>query len=167
MKYDICREFIYHLDRDSDLQCGHAPDEIQAWIRELPLPSGLCPMLCWAWPQAGDYVAHVCIFPSESIKRHEMTDLLLKSQFLNAGSAPSGDMFVIDFSTEDCAVGFVTHEGWNPWSDEPGDPRSSYQPIARSLSTFLYRAVEGRYLPTDYYAAKAFNEFLAEEGESL
>jgi hypothetical protein len=59
--------------------------------------------------------------------------------------------------------GFVTHEDWSPWNDEPQDARRFFQPIARSFDSFLYRVVEGKYLPSDYYAAKDFNKFLEEE----
>ena len=117
----------------------------------------------WDWPQSDCQIAHITIQSSVSFHADEVTAHLLKHKFLNVGSAPNGDWFVIDFSTEACVPGFVTHEEWSPWRNEPQDPRQFFQPMTRSFESFLYRAVEGRYLPTDYYAAQEFNRFLAEE----
>ena len=60
-----------------------------------------------------------------------------------------------------CVPGFVSHD--ELWEDEASNPRDCFQPIARSLESLLFRLAEERYIPTDYYAARAFNEFLAEE----
>jgi hypothetical protein len=163
MNSHLCGEFIGHLDQDGSLQCGHAPEHIMKWLEELNLPMDLLRFMQWRWPQSDGYIAHISVRSSVSIHADEMTSPLLKHKFLNAGFAPNGDWFVIDFSTEACVPGFVTHEEWCPWTDETEDARKFFQPIARSLESFLCRAVEGRYLPTDYYAAKEFNAFLVDE----
>jgi hypothetical protein len=69
-------------------------------------------------------------------------------------------MLVVRCDSEPCEVGFITHEEYWEHKDEP---EKVYERIARSLDSLLYRVVEGRYVPIDYYAAKEFNEFLAEE----
>jgi hypothetical protein len=120
----------------------------------------------WDWPQRNGYLAHIAIDSSKSLQQHPLNARLADHQFLIAGSAPNGDWFVIDFSTDACAPGFITHEKWNPWADAPEDPRRLFQPIARNFESFLYRVAERRYLPTDYYAARAFNKFLKEEPNS-
>ena len=163
MNHEICREFIHHLDQDGSLECGHAPEHIQRWLEELNLPVGFLTFMRWDWPQADGQIAHLTVRSSRSIYADDATVVLIAHKLLNIGSAPNGDWLVIDFSTEACGVGFVTHEEWSPWSDSPQDPRLFLQPIARSFASFLYRAVEGRYLPTDYYAARKFNSFLMEE----
>ena len=163
MNRSVCREFLNHLDHDESLACEHAPQHIAKWLEELNLPMGLLRVMQWDWPQADGCIAHVRIMASASLYADEATAHLLPHKFLNVGSAPNGDWFVVDFSTEACVPGFITHEEWSPWSDEPEDARKFFQPIARSFDSFLYRAVEGRYLPTDYYAAKDFNAFIADE----
>lgn len=163
MNHELCGEFINHLDKNETLKCEHAPKNIQKWLHGLGLPNGLLNFMLWTWPQTEGQIGHISILPSVSLQADEATDHLLKHKFLNAGSAPNGDLFVIDFSTEACVPRFITHEEWSPSSDEPHDPRKFFQPIARTFESFLYRVVEGRYVPTDYYAAKEFNKFLADE----
>jgi hypothetical protein len=166
MNHSLCREFIQYLDQDGNLRAGNAPKPIAAWLAGLGLPHGLSCFMQWDWPQQDGYLAHIAIFSSSSLHQHPATARLAEHQFLNAGSAPNGDWFVIDFSTEACAPGFITHEEWNPWADAPADPRPFFQPIARNFEAFLYRVAERRYLPTDYYAAREFNQFLKEEPNS-
>jgi hypothetical protein len=72
---------------------------------------------------------------------------------------PNGDWLVIAFAKLGCIPGFITHEEW----DQESSPASFFEPIAKSMESLLYRIAEGRYIPTDYYAAKPFNDFLREE----
>jgi hypothetical protein len=163
MNYNVCKDFIWHLDQDESLKCGHAPKKIATWLEKLELPIDLLRLMQWNWPQTDCQIAHISIMSSISLHADEATACLLKHKFMNVGSAPNGDMFVIDFSTKACVPGFITHEEWSSWSDEPQDPRQFFQPIARTFDSFLYRVVEGKYLPTDYYAAREFNKFLVDE----
>ena len=163
MNHSLCREFIQHLDQDESLKSGYAPEHIKNWFEELGLPMDLLRFMQWDWPQTDCQIAHIAIQSSTSLHADEVTAHLLKHKYLNVGSAPNGDWFVIDFSTDACVPGFITPGEWSPWSDEPQDPHQFFQPIARTFDSFLYRVVEGRYLPTDYYAAKEFNAFLKEE----
>ena len=110
-------------------------------------------------------MAHIEIKSSTSIHAEDSTSFL-KHHFLYIGNAPNSDMLVIDYSTDACVPGFITHEEWNPWPDDPDeleDPRDFFQPIASSFDSFLRRVVEGRYLPMDYYAAKEFNTLHAND----
>ena len=163
MNHSLCREFIQHLDRDDSLKSDNAPEHIKNWLEELGLPMDLLRFMQWDWPQTDCQIAHIAICSSTSIYDDEVTRHLLQHKFLNAGSAPNGDWFVVDYTTEACVPGFITHEEWSPWDDDSGDPRQFFQPIARTFESFLYRVVEDRYLPTDYYAAREFNQFLDEE----
>ena len=163
MNYELCCEFISHLDQDWSLGCGYSPDEVKSWLKTLALPSEFHRFMNFNWPQLDGQIVHISILSAASICAHELTPLLLKYQFWYAGSAPNGDYFVLDLSTEKCTPGFISHEAWEPWNPEPKDPRPTFQQIARTFESFLYRALEGRYLPTDYSAAEAFNTFLAKE----
>ena len=162
MNMSLCRDFISYLDQDDSLKSGNAPKNIEQWLEQLNLPLDLLRFMQWSWPQSDCQFAHIRIQSSESLYADEATAPLLQHKFLNVGSAPNGDWFVIDFSTEACVPGFITHEEWSPWSDSPEDPRKFFQPIARTFDAFLYRVVETRYLPIDFYAAKEFNAFLAD-----
>ena len=163
MNHQLCREFIQHLDQNEELQSGYAPEHIKAWLEDLNLPTELLQFMQWDWPQSDGRLAHIDIMSASSLYAHEATARLLPHKLLHVGSAPNGDWFVIDYSTEACVPGFITHEEWSPWSDEPLNPRQFFQPIARTFESFLYRVVEGRYIPTDYYAAREFNAFLAND----
>lgn len=166
MNSELCQDLIYFLDRDQSLACGHAPQPVSDWLETLQIPMNLRRFMQWHWPQNDCGIAHLDVKSSASIHSDEATAPLLRDQFLNIGSAPNGDWFVIDFSNDACACGYISHGEWSPWEDEPVSGRAFYQMISRSLESFLHRAVESRYLPTDYYSAKAFNEFLAEEKSS-
>ena len=89
---------------------------------------------------------------------------LLADKFLNVGYAPNGDLLVLDFSTEACVPGFICNDQF--WGGDHTNSREFFQPIARTFESLLYRISEGRYIPTDYYAAFAFNKFLDEERKS-
>ena len=163
MNESVCAEFIRHLDQDGALQCERPPDHIVAWIDDLNLPDGLARFMMQSWPQTDGSIAHIRINSSLSLYAHEVTGPFIEHQFINAGFAPNGDWFVIDFSTESCRPGFITLGEWTPWLDEPTDPRTYFVPIARSFESFLYRAIERLYLPTDSYAASEFRAFLNQE----
>lgn len=162
----LLRAFISHLDRDQALAIGDAPASIQKWLEEIGLPLVLLRFMRWGWPQKDCDIALCSILSSESIYAHDATLIFLKFRFLNIGNAINGDWLVIDFSTDACAPGFIPFALWNPYTPEPKDPRELFQTITRSLDSFLYRAMEGRYIPLDSYAAQDFNEFLAEEKAS-
>jgi hypothetical protein len=158
MRGQVCSELIQHLD-DGTLECGHAPQDVKDWFETIDLPMELLRFMQWRWPQQDCQIAHLSILSSRNIKDDDFSVSLAKARFLLIGSAPNGDWLVIDFSRPGCPPGFVTHEEW----DQESDPKPLFEPIARSLESFLYRIAEGRYIPTDYYAAKPFNDFLREE----
>lgn len=163
MNYFLCARFIQYLNREDGLSCGHAPEHIKVWLEQLGLPTELLRFMQWEWPQVDCQIGPVAILSSASIYADEATAVLLKYKFLNIGSAPNGDWFAIDFFTDACQPGFVAHEKWSPWSDQPSDPRGFFEPIGRLLDSFLYRVVEDRFVPYDYDVAKDFNRFLADE----
>jgi hypothetical protein len=158
MRGDVCSELIQHLD-DGTLECGHAPQDVKDWLESLNLPMELLRFMQWRWPQQDCQIAHLSILSSRSIKDDDFAEPLAKAGFLLIGSAPNGDWLVIAFAKLGCIPGFITHEEW----DQESSPASFFEPIAKSMESLLYRIAEGRYIPTDYYAAKPFNDFLREE----
>jgi hypothetical protein len=100
MNYSLCREFISHLDKDGGLKCGNSPKHVGKWLKSLGLPWDLLRFMQWEWPQSDCYLEHIYIKSSASLHADEATTPMLIHKFLNVGSAPNGDWFVIDFSTE-------------------------------------------------------------------
>jgi hypothetical protein len=164
MNESLCREFMVHLDLDGKLKTGYADEETQEWLDSLDLSVELKCLMKWQWPRVDCEVAKIRLWPMSKIRGGEITPLLLEHQLFHVGNAINGDWLVVDFSTDACVPGFVTYSEWMAWDDEPENPRKYFQPIARGFDSFLYRLVEKLFVPTDYYAAKEFNEFLAEEG---
>ncbi len=158
MNKEAASWFIHHLD-DGSLEIEHAPDSVKEWLEELGLPDELWRFLSWSWPQKDCAIGPVDILCSKALPEQESIDVYVRHKLLPVGSGPNGDAFVIDFSTDSCAVGFVALSEYYG----EGDPREFYRPAARSIESFLYRITEGRYFPCDYYATGYFNEFLQAE----
>src|SRR6478736_141469 len=110
MSRNLLSEFIYHLDADSSMKLGHAPKNVQAWLEELALPMDVLRFLQWDWPQADSQIGHISVMSSKNIMNHERTKALLPHRFLQLGSAPNGDFFVLDIATDQYRPGFITHE---------------------------------------------------------
>lgn len=162
MSLEILSEFIHHLDKDNDMNIGQAPDEVQAWLENIGLPMDILRFLQWKWPQRDTRIAHISLMSSANLIKDDFCENLIRQGYLQLGSAQNGDIFVIDFSSEQCRPGFITHEEY--WEHED-NLKHIFQPIARSIESLLYRIAEGRYVPTDYYAAEEFNKFLVEENK--
>jgi hypothetical protein len=158
MNEEAASWFISHLD-DGDLKIGHAPEATKQWLKGLGLPLELYRFLMFSWPQTDCQIGPVNILCSKAISEQESLAVFLQHKLLPVGSGPNGDTFAIDYSTDSCPVGFVTHEEYFG----EGDPREFFRTAARSIESFLYRISEGRYFPCDYYATGYFNEFLRAE----
>ena len=160
MRASVCSEFLHYLHPDKEQGIGKPPQDVANWLDKTSLPAELLSLLRYDWLQEGAYFGHLYFMSARAIFNDEVRDDFLRQGFLNIGSAPNGDMLVICCDSDRCEVGFITHEEWWEHKDALAEV---YQPIARTLDTLLYKLVEGRYLPRDYYSAKGFNTFLAEE----
>ena len=160
MRSSVCSELLHHFDADEALAVDSSPPEFAKWLDTVTLPWDLQHLLRFDWPQKSGYIGHLRIMSAQELLADEFLGSLLRHQLLPIGSAPNGDTLVIRTGSDQCEVGFLTHEEY--WEHQE-DPLTVYQPIARTLDSLLYRLVEGRYIPTDYYAAKEFNAFLADE----
>ena len=160
----LLTEFIYHLDVNQDMEIGHAPEDVIAWIEGLGLPMSIRRFLQWAWPQVDSQIGHIAIMSSAKVRSNDLANQFTSQKLLWLGSAGNGDFFVLDYSTEQCIPGFITHEEcWTGTGVLNKELRQYFQPIAPTLESLLYRLVERRYVPRDYYAASDFNAFLDEE----
>ena len=160
MGMDFCRDLIHHLD-EGDLEPGHAPDDVKAWLETLGLEMGLLRFLQWSWPQQSGDLGVLRLLSSCNLRDSRDGKRLVPFKLLHVGSGPSGDLLVLDFSTAAVQPGFVAHDQF--WGNDGVDPRSCYAPAARSLASLFWRMAEGRYVPCDFYAAVAYNKFLLEE----
>ena len=171
MDMAFCGDLMGHLD-DGHLKVGHAPDDVKAWLETLGLDPDFRQFMQRYWPQSdeefGFEIGAIDLINSREIHRENENGHLTRHGLLLVGRAPNGDPLVLDFSTPNAQPHYLDHDyldldgSWN----KSVDPRTCMQPLARSLPSLLWRAAEGRFLPMDYHAAKAFNEFLAREGES-
>jgi hypothetical protein len=161
MRFDLCKEFMCHLD-DGSLAVDHAPEEVAEWLEKSRLPMDLLRFLQWYWPQKSASLQHLLFWSSVSIMEDEQTERLMKHSLIPIGNAPNGDYLVLDFSKETCVPGFVSiHIDWDEKAAKK--PRDSFAPLARTFESLLFRLVEQRYVPIDFPAARDFIEFLAEE----
>jgi hypothetical protein len=160
MKYDVCREFLNHLDADGEFKVGDSPPVFGEWLDTLKLPWDLSQILRSSWPRKCGYIRHIALWNAKGVFKNPSRDKFVSQRFLAIGSAPNGDYLVANFSTDNCEVGFISHEAYYEHEDSLVN---CYEPIARGLDSLFFKLIEGHYLPTDYYAAKAFNHFLKEE----
>jgi hypothetical protein len=77
------------------------------------------------------------------------------------GYALNGDILVLRFASERCAVGLVSHD--QLWEEECG-PEEAYVEVTPTVEEYLWRAAEGRYLPIDHYAASELAELRGARG---
>jgi len=160
MNFGMCESLLRHLD-DGSLRIGQAPQPTQDWLRDLNLPRSLCQIMRYHWVQDDCSFSEFEVFSSKSIQADEFTPTFLSHSFLYIGDAGNGDWLAIDFATEACQPGLVSHE---ECAHEDGDnPREYFEPIAKSFEGLLYRIDEGRFIPVDYFQAHDYNEIARQE----
>ncbi|TWU51551.1 hypothetical protein Poly59_31440 [Rubripirellula reticaptiva] len=158
MQTSVASNLLHHLADDS-AEIGHASVDDKAWLEELPLPLELKRTLQWHWPTESTQIGPIVFEPVSGIRSYPWTPALLRHQQIPIGFGPNGDAFVCDFATDECNVGFVTHEEY----DGASNSRPFYQPTFRTLESYLHLVDMERYVPCDYYDARDFAEFLEAE----
>lgn len=159
MNFELTESLLRKLD-SGQLRIGSAPDDVVHWLDGLGLPKSLARIMQHHWVQEDCSFdeANVDLLSATSIRNDEFTPALLKHRMLNVGNAINGDWFVIDFATEKCAPGFVSHEEWSGLPDETADPHDFFAPHAKTLEAFLQSVDKGQDMPIDYYEACEWNE---------
>ncbi|MGB7323298.1 MAG: hypothetical protein WBD31_00395 [Rubripirellula sp.] len=160
MNRDTAAWLMHHLDGDTSMAVGASTPETIEWLETQDFPWALGMMLRHSWPQDDCSVGPVEFCSADAIRDMPYADELLGQKLLPIGTAPNGDMFVLDYSFDSCPVGFVTHEGFSG-----DDPRGHFNAVCRSLESFLYRVDLGLFIPCDYYSTGHFNDFLKAEAE--
>lgn len=160
MRTLVCNELLHHIGDILEVEICPSPMEVIEWTKAVELPFGLAQLLRFDWPQESFDLYKYRFYSSLAISEDAYTPVMLHQGFLNIGHAPNGDWLVLKLMGEECEVGMLNHEIFD---EGEADLTTLYEPIARSFESFLNTVVNGRYLPTDYFAAKDFNGFLEDE----
>lgn len=160
MRMAVIRDLFQHLDRDGSLQLGDCSDAEKRKVEEMTLPRDVKHVLQRDWPTRGAEVGGYNLYTVKEILASEDLPRLLAVSMIQIGFARNGDLLVLSFSDDRCAVGLVSHD--ELWEDLEGDPREMYVEVTGSIEEYLWRAAEGRYLPVDIYAADELLEMRRE-----
>lgn len=163
MRTNLISDLFEHLDADGSLEVGNCPEAANRTLEAMPLPIDVKRVLQWYWTNAGGEVGGYTLHSvEESLVNDDLPKLVPVGMF-PIGYAANGDPLVLCFTEERCAVGLVSHDLL--WEEE-GSPSEAYVEVTGSIEEFLWRAVEGRYLPVDYYAASELLEMRKELDKS-
>ena len=150
-------DLLHFLEKQGDIALGDHHPEVLSTVEGLALPGSIDGLLRHGyWPSegfdAGTAGPHTLFGLRESVE--DLGDLaaFARAQMFPIGAAPNGDPLVLMASGDKVEVGLVSHDLF--WEDEVSDPSEAYVMVASSLEEYLWRIVEKRYLPLDYYAAK-------------
>jgi hypothetical protein len=146
----LISNLFHHLDRDGSLQVGYCAEEASRTIEGMPLPLDVKRLLQRSWTKSGGKVGAYDLYSVKEILANDDLPRLLVMGMLQIGIAANGDLLVLRFTEEECAVGLVSHDEF--WAGE-SDEEDVYAEVTGSIDEFLWRASEGRFLPTDYYDA--------------
>ena len=144
-----------------DVDIGHAPPEIDAWLESISMPIDLKRLLQWSWPQTPITIGNIEFTDSVGIFHFDRRDDLIRDSLFPIGHGLNGDLFLIDFSLQSNPVGFL---GLQELYDDKSF-RDVFQPSYRTLASYFHRVMLGHFLPFDYYEAKDMIDFLREENE--
>ena len=161
MRTELIRDLLQHLDADGSLQIDNADTKTTQALEELPIPLDLKRMLQWNWTTGGGRVGRYTLYSVNEILTNDDFDRLFQRRMIPIGYALNGDILVLRFANERCAVGLVSHD--QLWEEECG-PEEAYVEVTPTVEEYLWRVSEGRYLPIDYYAASELAELRGERG---
>lgn len=154
MRIELLRDYLRHLAEEQDGEIGAASNDGQQWVSQHKgLPVDLHQLLQTSWPtaemNAGPYTLHSV----SDLSQNDNSEAVFKKGMFLFGSAPNGDLLVLKLTSKwsyECEVGLVSHEEF--WSGNLL-PDACYVPVCHDFDEFLYRAVEKKYLPMDYFCA--------------
>ena len=161
MRTELIRDLLKYLDGNGALESGDCPDDVNRAIEEMPLPTSLKRLLQWYWPNRSCRIGRYNIYTAKECLADKDLAILMQANMLPIGYAINGDPLVVRFSDDKCAVGLISHDKF--W-EEHTDPEVSYAEVTGSIEELLWRAADGRYLPTDFYAASELSGMRKEIG---
>jgi hypothetical protein len=116
------------------------------------------------WPTGAVFAGPYEIYSLEEIVADSHLAALHAKGFFLIGHALNGDFLAIRTGKKwgyETTVCLISHE--HLLSDEMHPDECSIE-IAAEIPEFFYRAVEGRYLPTDFFCAQEFSRLKAKYG---
>jgi hypothetical protein len=162
MRFELIRDLMLRLDEKVELNVGNCDAVLEAQIEKSPLPMDLKRVFQWSWANNYGTVGNYRIHSVKDAFANERFDLLIKANMIGIGSARNGDMLVVRFSNENCEVGFLNHIELAVAIDEDKAPHDFYVKVCGTLDELLFRLIEDRYLPIDYWAALELSELHSE-----
>lgn len=161
MRPDLIRDLFLHLDRDGSLQIGSCNTTTNHTLERLPIPLNLKRTLQWNWMRSGGSVGKYTLYGINAVLQHDDFQSLFQDSMIPIGHALNGDLLVLRFTKDKCAVGLVSHDLL--W-EENTSPDEAYVETS-SIEEYLWRAAEGLFLPTDYYTASDLAELRYEKSK--
>lgn len=155
MRIELIQDLFHHLDSNDSLKIGYADESTTRALEELDIPLDLKRTLQWYWTTSGGIVGPYTLDSVNVILANNDFSKLFQSRMIPIGFAVNGDILVIRTANDGCNIGLVSHEIF--WEEECG-PVEAYVEITQTIDEYLWRSVEGRYLPIDYYSATELAE---------
>ncbi len=162
MRMSLIEDLLYHFWRRDGIRIDECDESAAERLKALSLPSQLFGLLRWTWVKADAEIGRYTIIPVEGILSFSpFLERSLKESMIPIGYALNGDPLVLRWSDKDrCEVGLISHEEFD--EDERVCPTLPYARVTSTLEEYLLRAVEGKYLPIDYYAARELDSLRQE-----
>jgi hypothetical protein len=155
----LCHDYLQHLAGLSRSELGPCASEAKEFIRAIGNRAvELTSLLTSSWPTEDTSAGPYTLQSARELSTSSDAQLLLADGYLLLGSAGNGDPLVVMLrakSITECEVGLISHE---EWFEKQQHPQKYYAPISKDVLEFLYRAVEEKYLPTDYFMAVEHNQ---------
>lgn len=151
---ELFEEAVQQLAQAGGGSVGKASPEVAQWLQSLHrLPPHFVSFLTDHSPKTELWAGAGCVFDEATIMRRN-TDFpgALQAGLFIIGSAPNGDLVVVDTEKSAGAVGYLMHE--RMYSEQ--NLRSLFIPICDSIGEFLSRINADEHgLPNDYFEAVA------------
>lgn len=140
-----------HLRSSEGGRFDGASPRMTQWLQGLDVPSELKAFFLEHSPKTEIWAGAGFLFDEESIvRRNTEHTAALRTGFFIVGSAPNGDLIVIDIAVGEGTVGYVMHD--KMW--ETKEWRDIYVPVCPSLGEYLLRINTSETdLPNDYFDA--------------
>lgn len=155
---ELYRDLLRHLAKKANTTLITAEGEVAVALKPYSkeLPVDFHRVLTTSWPAESMAAPPYELFSLSEIVNDDSTEPLAKKGFFQIGRTGNGDMLVLRLGNKwayETPVCLVSHELYFS-EDTPLD--QCVVEVSESFSEFLYRAVEERYLPIDFFCAQEF-----------
>lgn len=155
---EIYRDFLRHLAKTANTTLiaaeGEATAALKPYSKELPVDFHRVLTTCW--PAEAMAAPPYELFSLTEIVNDDSTAPLAEKGLFQIGHTGNGDMLVLRLGSKwayETPVCLVSHEHY--FSEETPLDQCVVE-VSENFSEFLYRAVEERYLPIDFFCAQEF-----------